>query len=338
MPTSSSLPSMRSSASQSTNSAARRRRCRRQHRAPAADLDHAAAMEAADHRLDARCACRSRARPPRLRAVRVEALAEHGDRRFKRAPARRPARAPRRQRLERRPQLGLDAVTAASRSGARASTWWRTSARKLSTRRSGRPSGEALRPALAGQDPRGHERCRRAPWPPASSPATRSSIRRRRPRARAAAAGLRRRAASAADRRSPARVSAEREGAVGRLEQMMALVEDIAGRQVGVVEPAERRLHHDQRVIGDRRCRARRARRTLFSMKQRDNAGRRSGCIRRADRRGRRPRRGRSGRAASRENRRRPCRRRASRRSSAPSGRAPTASAGRSGSRATPSS
>ena len=31
----------------------------------------------------------------------------------------------------------------------------------------------------------------------------------------------------------------------------MALVEDIAGRQGGIVEPAERRLRHDQRMVGD---------------------------------------------------------------------------------------
>ncbi len=41
------------------------------------------------------------------------------------------------------------------------------------------------------------------------------------------------------------------EGAVGGVEQMMALVEHIAGRGAGLVETAERRLHHHQRVVGD---------------------------------------------------------------------------------------
>src|SRR5205085_8850264 len=43
----------------------------------------------------------------------------------------------------------------------------------------------------------------------------------------------------------------EREGAVGRLEDMVALVEDEPRRQASVVEPAERRLDHHERVVGD---------------------------------------------------------------------------------------
>ena len=41
------------------------------------------------------------------------------------------------------------------------------------------------------------------------------------------------------------------EGTVGGVEQMMALVEDIARRPRGIVEPAHRRLDHDQRMVGD---------------------------------------------------------------------------------------
>ena len=41
------------------------------------------------------------------------------------------------------------------------------------------------------------------------------------------------------------------EGAVGGVEQVMALVEHVAQRPRGVVEAAHRRLHHDQRVVGD---------------------------------------------------------------------------------------
>jgi hypothetical protein len=44
---------------------------------------------------------------------------------------------------------------------------------------------------------------------------------------------------------------AHRKGAVGSLQQMVALVEDIAGRDGGVVEPAESGLRHDERVVGD---------------------------------------------------------------------------------------
>ena len=41
------------------------------------------------------------------------------------------------------------------------------------------------------------------------------------------------------------------EGAVGGLEQVMALIEDVAQWPRGVVEAAHRRLHHHQRVVGD---------------------------------------------------------------------------------------
>ena len=44
---------------------------------------------------------------------------------------------------------------------------------------------------------------------------------------------------------------AHRERGVGRVEQVMALVEHVAGRQRGIVEPAQRRLRHDKRVVGD---------------------------------------------------------------------------------------
>ena len=53
---------------------------------------------------------------------------------------------------------------------------------------------------------------------------------------------------------------------------MMAFVEDIAGRHRRIVEPAERRLGHDQRVVGDDDARARRLR-TFFSTKQRRKCG-----------------------------------------------------------------
>ena len=41
------------------------------------------------------------------------------------------------------------------------------------------------------------------------------------------------------------------EGAVGGVEEVMPLVEDVAERPRRVVEPAHRRLHHDQRMVGD---------------------------------------------------------------------------------------
>ena len=44
---------------------------------------------------------------------------------------------------------------------------------------------------------------------------------------------------------------AHRKGAVGGIQQMVALVEDIAGRHGCIVEPAERGLCHHQRVVGD---------------------------------------------------------------------------------------
>ena len=47
-----------------------------------------------------------------------------------------------------------------------------------------------------------------------------------------------------------------RESIVGGLEKMMALVEDVARRQIGIVETAERRLDHHQRMIGDDEPRA----------------------------------------------------------------------------------
>jgi hypothetical protein len=48
----------------------------------------------------------------------------------------------------------------------------------------------------------------------------------------------------------PAR-QAHREGTVGRFEQVVTFIEDIAGRHRRVVEPAERRLRHHQRMVGD---------------------------------------------------------------------------------------
>ena len=41
------------------------------------------------------------------------------------------------------------------------------------------------------------------------------------------------------------------EGAIGGVEQVMALVEDVAQRPRCVVEAAHRRLDHHQRVVGD---------------------------------------------------------------------------------------
>ncbi len=46
-----------------------------------------------------------------------------------------------------------------------------------------------------------------------------------------------------------AQMRAER--AVGRIEQVMALVEHVARRPRRIVEPAHRRLDHDQRMVGD---------------------------------------------------------------------------------------
>ena len=42
-----------------------------------------------------------------------------------------------------------------------------------------------------------------------------------------------------------------REGAVGGIEDMVALVEDVARGQIAVVDPAKCCLHHDERVVGD---------------------------------------------------------------------------------------
>jgi len=43
--------------------------------------------------------------------------------------------------------------------------------------------------------------------------------------------------------------------AVGRFEQMMAFIEDIAGWYRRVVQPTERRLRHHERVVGDNNAR-----------------------------------------------------------------------------------
>ena len=55
-----------------------------------------------------------------------------------------------------------------------------------------------------------------------------------------------------------------RKGAVGGLEQVVAFVENVAGRHRRVVEPAKRRLGHDQRMVGDDEARAARLADVLF--------------------------------------------------------------------------
>src|SRR6185437_10889728 len=56
----------------------------------------------------------------------------------------------------------------------------------------------------------------------------------------------------------------QRKRRVGGIEQMMALVEYEPRRQIGIVEAAQRRLHHHQRVIGDNDAGTPRATYALF--------------------------------------------------------------------------
>ena len=290
-------------------------------RAPAAELDDAAPLQAAHRRLDAQARVRYRARPPRRRAA---APSRSARRRIgARDRAERLRQRVRRldQPVDRRPQLGLEAVALIAL-GARAPAPAGAPARGTPrSRRCGRPSATRCAPALARQHARARPRPRRARARRPSSPATRSSS------APAQAAGARAAALLGAEQPAPqlrrlAPGQLEREGAVGGVEHVVALVEDIARRQVAVVEPAERRLDHHQRMVGDDDARAARAAHALL-----DEAAvvMRAGAVDAFAApvgEAQRLRRGRSPRGASRANRRRPCRRRASRRSSAPSGRA----------------
>src|SRR4051794_21518462 len=109
--------------------------------------------------------------------------------------------------------------------------------------------GDALRPAIAGKNAGGGENVEQGLGPvviafdEVAHPAPQAS-------------GARASAGFGADDPAPqftpflAR-QAHRKGAVGGIQQMVAFVEDIAGRDGGVVEPAERGLRHDERVVGD---------------------------------------------------------------------------------------
>ena len=135
-----------------------------------------------------------------------------------------------------------------SPAAARASTWRRTSARKLSNPGSAALLGDALVPAVGRQDAGGDQRLdqRRRRFLVGLDEVADAALQ----AAGARAAGL------GAEQPAPQFApllpgQAHRERGVGRFEQMMALVEHVAGRHGGVVEPAQRRLRHDQRVVGD---------------------------------------------------------------------------------------
>ena len=55
-----------------------------------------------------------------------------------------------------------------------------------------------------------------------------------------------------------------RKGIVGGLEQMVAFVENVTGRHRRIVQPAQRRLGHDQGMVGDDEARATRLANVLF--------------------------------------------------------------------------
>ena len=76
------------------------------------------------------------------------------------------------------------------------------------------------------------------------------------------------------------------EGAVGGVEQVMALVEHVAQRARGVVEAAHRRLDHHQRMVGDHDVGLRARAGSCVRRSTCGNARRPNRCIRRAGRPG----------------------------------------------------
>ena len=131
---------------------------------------------------------------------------------------------------------------------ARASTWRRTRREKALEACQAAPVGDALVPAIGRQDA-GGDQCldqRRAGFVVRLDEVADAALQ----AAGARTAGL------GAEEPAPQLASflagePQRERGIGGFEQMMPLVEDIARRHDGIVEPAQCGLGHDQRVVGD---------------------------------------------------------------------------------------
>src|SRR6185503_6749619 len=211
-----------------------------------------AAMEAAKRRLDADARAGVELRGF-IGEPRREPLAEHRYRRFEGAQLLGERLRRGGQFVETRSELGLDAVAMLAIGRARQHLLPREGEKRLE-RAKRAAILQALRPALARQHPRRHldlvegfggnlvllDEVFNTPLQAARPRAAAAFIAQEpAPQLRALLAGERR-----------------REGIVGGLEEMVALVENVARRQIGIIESAERRLDHHQRMIGYHQPRA----------------------------------------------------------------------------------
>src|SRR5882757_9206485 len=109
-------------------------------------------------------------------------------------------------------------------------------------------AGETLRPALAGENTRGSKRFLECFL---GGEIAGDEIL----QATAQAARARSAALIGADkpapqfRAFPPRQS-QRKRIVGGIKKVMPLIEHVACRQIGIIKPAERRLNHDERMVG----------------------------------------------------------------------------------------
>ena len=259
-----------------------------------------AAVEARADALDAARVADCRARRPRRRAWRFSALAQ----RQRAAPRSRPAPRPSSSAASSRPgssgrDVAFHAEARPRRARARAPAGAR-SARNSSAgpdqpcrrrRRVGQPS--------AGQGGGGAAGGAAASARPASSPSSRSSAALA-GRARGAAPRPRRRRASAAARRPRRRVRCAPKGAVGGVEQVMALVEHVAQRRVSPSSSAAASPPGSSPARGWRsRCRPAGAADGLLDEALAVVLAGRSRCTRRAGRPGRRDAAAARGRSSS---------------------------------------
>ena len=245
--TSISLPSNRSSASHSTRLRPRRLGEVAQQRAPGAEQHAAAALDRRGSPRRGAGGWPGRAGSPGLRAgFRSNAASRPIAAASRSSPsARRIARVD--QPVDRRPRLGFEAIAAVGAGRARQHLPPHQR-QKLSN--PGRPRPSAMRWCQPSAG-----RMRGATSASTSSLCRSSSASTQVADAALQAAGARARRLGAEE---PAPQLApllarepHRKRRVGGFEQMMALVEDIAGRHRAIVEPAERRLRHHQRVVGD---------------------------------------------------------------------------------------
>ncbi len=215
--------------------------------APGGELQSGAAVETADRRVEALS---------QTGLGRVVGILEPGSQRFGHLQQRggepfeafgqRQSRLD--QPLDRRPRLGLQAITAIGQHGARQHLLPNQHEKSFEALMAAR-FGDALRPAVAGEDSRGGENVEQClgasviAFDEVADPAPQAS-------------GARAPAGFGADDPPPqftpflARQT-HRKGAVGGLQQVVTFVEDVAGRDGCIVEPAESSLRHDQRMVGD---------------------------------------------------------------------------------------